>query len=105
MSPAKCSATTRAGVRCTKYAMPGKAQCGYHGGAFDPVPAHGQPLLEDGTVDVRALCKRWDEDANRGAGEPRESEAANTRTMGADNRNGPGTAQTVPGPASPAKES
>lgn len=35
-------------------------------------PAHGQPLLEDGTVDVRALCKRWDEDANRGAGEPRD---------------------------------
>lgn len=42
----------------------------------DPAPrqmvgSHGQPLLEDGTVDVRELCRRLDAYWNRGAGEIR----------------------------------
>ena len=68
MSAAKCSATTKAGTRCTRFALPGTERCGLH----PPAHGDGQPRLEDGTVDVRALCKRWDEDANRHAGKPRD---------------------------------
>lgn len=64
---AKCEATTNKGHQCTRYALPGLTRCGAHPLAH----GDGQPRLEDGTVDVRGLVARWDESANRGAGEAR----------------------------------
>ena len=63
----KCNATNTKGKPCNSYALPGTTRCGVHPFA----PSDDQPRLEDGTVDVRALCARWDADANRGAGEAR----------------------------------
>jgi len=63
----KCNATTNKGQRCGRWALPGSNRCGVHPFA----PGDGQPRLEDGTVDVRGLCARWDADANREAGEAR----------------------------------
>jgi hypothetical protein len=71
MSAKKCAAALMDGRPCRYFALPGTDRCGHHPDEFAAVPADGQPRLEDGTVDVRALCARWDADANRGAGEAR----------------------------------
>lgn len=92
---AKCDAMTAKGRSCGRWALPGTTRCGVHPSAH----GDGQPRLEDGTVDVRALCARWDADANRGAGEPRES-TASTASSVACNRNGPGDVCASPDLAS-----
>lgn len=69
-------------------------------------PAHGQPLLEDGTVDVRALCERWDREANKHAGPARFVSAGALHacsTLG-QNRVVPASLPTTRDPASPTQE-
>lgn len=59
-----CTATARSGEPCRSLAG-SDGRCPQHVGVN---PTHGQPLLADGTVDVRLLVKRWDEAYNAHAG-------------------------------------
>lgn len=63
----QCEALRRDGTRCPLVFVDGR-WCGNHA-RQDRQNAHGQPLLPDGTVDVRALCTQLDAYWNRGAGE------------------------------------
>lgn len=92
---AKCDAMTAKGRGCGRWALPGTTRCGVHPMAH----GDGQPRLDDGSVDVRALCAKWDDRANRGAGGPRESVTLAAPTVG-ENLEGPGAAETAPDQAS-----
>jgi len=60
----RCTAMARSGAPCGSLAGP-DGRCPQHPGTH---PAHGQPLLEDRTIDVRTLVARWDDEYNAKAG-------------------------------------